>query len=224
MSDKTGKFFDVIAGEPDTKPDTSGSDVDKGQGGEIGGPEPEREIEFEYIEPSAIRIDGDPGEPKRTRTGRIDGRSKQARAARKTESRDIEGLSIKDLLIGIHAFGASITGVEELEIDEAEGKKLGDAVTQLSSIYGHTISPKTAAWVNFASACGVIYGPRFIAYNARMKNEKAAKPGPVGVPPNKTGPAPAGRPTPLPGGPMNNTTAPRFPNPTEVWNEALEGW
>ena len=113
MPDETGKFFELPNGKPDTKRDPSGSEGDQNKSGEIGGPEPERSIEFEYIEPSALRIDGDGDTPKRTRDGKLDGRSKQARAARKTESRDLEGISIKDLLIGIHAFGASMTGIEE---------------------------------------------------------------------------------------------------------------
>ena len=215
MSRATGQFIDFDdARKSDTEPDSSGSAGDQIKSGDIGAPEPDHGIESEFIEPSTIRIDADPDGPKRTRDGRIDGRTKQARATRQTKSSDLDGLSIKDLLIGIHAFGASMTGIPELEIDEAEGKKLGDAVTTLSGIYGHTISPKTAAWVNFAAACGVIYGPRFIAYNERVKAEKASKP-------SKPGPVVVNRPPPTSGPPPK---ADQFPTPSQMWGEPLEGF
>jgi hypothetical protein len=114
-----------------------------------------------------------------------------------------------------------------LEIDEAEGKKLGDAVEELGKIYGHTINPKTAAWVNFAAAAGVVYGPRFVAYRERMKRESAEKP--------KTAAATNLRPTTNAAPDLeaavrrhSASNAARagneIPNPSQFWNEPLEGW
>lgn len=221
MSAAIGKFIDESEsdGKPDSQPNldgNSGHKVESGKNG-IGAPEPESEPAVEFIEPSAIRIDGESGEqPRRTRDGRIDGRSKQARTTRKTESGDLSGLSIKDLLIGIHSMGAALTGMEELEIDDAEAKKLADATTELGKIYGHSISPKTLAWTNFAAACGVVYGPRIIAYRERVKQEAAKRtpkstPGPIPV--NNTRQAP----------PPTQAAPPKFPTPSDMWPEAYEG-
>ena len=213
MSTAVGKFIDER--ESDTESNSSGPGGD--QSGTIAPPEAGgREPEFEYIEPSTVRIDADPDEPKRTRDGRIDGRSKQARQNRQKVSGDLKGLSIKDLLIGIHSMGAALTGIEELELDDEEAKKLADATQELGNIYGHSISPKTMAWTNFAAACGVVYGPRIIAYRERIKQEKAknpalpTKPGPVPVA-NKQAPGPSPKVDP-------------FPTPTQMWPEAFEGF
>jgi hypothetical protein len=208
MSSATGKFIDITDAnrEPTTQRDDGENrgDTRESDRPTIGGPEDSR-IEAEFIEPASIPIGGiGDTEPRRTKRGTVDRRTKAGRGTEKVSSAvGLEGLSIKDLLIGIHAFGASISGIEELEIDEAEGKKLGDAVEELSRIYGKTISPKTMAWTNFAAALGVVYGPRIMAYRVRMEKEQAMgntapKPGPQPVPRNRqdTPPAPGPLPTP----------------------------
>lgn len=221
MSSPSGKFISIDDAnrESVTGLNDGGTTSDSSKGGNdsIGGPEDTR-IEAEYVEPASIPIADygtDTGDsPRRTKRGTIDRRTKAGRqGSTVSPSVGFEGLSIKDLLIGIHAFGASISGIEELEIDETEGKKLGDAVEELSKIYGKTINPKTAAWVNFAAAAGVVYGPRIIAYRARMESE------------TKAAPATAPKPGPQP---VNKKPAekplPQFPTPSDFWSESLAGY
>jgi hypothetical protein len=212
MSQPSGKFISIDdAGKSDSEPNPVGNSDDQSKSGKtgIGEPEPEHAIDAEYIEPSAIRIDDDIDGPRRTRSGRIDGRSKQARAAREAKPGNLSGLSVKDLLIGICSSLQVMTGIPEFEIDDDEAKIVGDACVELGKVYGSTISPKVLAWSNFAAALGRVGGTRVVAYQARIRNERASKPGPVRVDKTKPASAPA---------------ASKFPTPGEMWQEPLEGW
>lgn len=191
MSGKTDEPVNIDANR---KPDV-GTDSERARGDQsshnddgIAPPEPRIQLEYEPIEPGAVRIDSDGAGTRRTKTGRIDRRTRAGRTGSTEEkvSGDLSGLSIKDLLIGIHSMGAAFLGIEELEIDETEAKKMGDALTELGNVYGKTISPKTMAWTNLAAACGMVYGPRIVAYRERLKHEPK-KVGPQKVPSGQTG-------------------------------------
>jgi hypothetical protein len=206
--------------KPDADPDSSGSRDDKGSVGDsdIGAPEP---IEFEFIEPTTIRIDESGDGPRLTKSGRIDKRTKSGRGTRKEVSENLSGITIKDLLVGISSTLQALTGVEECEIDEGEAARLGKTIERLNEIHGNTVSPKAMAWCDFMAALGAIVGPRYVAYRARKQVERAAKPqmvppGPKAVPqPAKVNGAPA------PG----KTSAPNpFPTPGDYWQEPLEGY
>jgi hypothetical protein len=220
MSSGANKFvsIDDANRESSSESDTSRSGRNQSESStdRIGAPEPPEPIEAEYIDPTAVPIGN---EPRRTRDGRIDGRTKSGRARREKVSQTVgvEGLTIKDLLIGIHSMAAGLTGIPECEIDENEAKKLGDSLEELGKIYGKSISPKALAWTNFSAALGVVYGPRFVAYQARIKEEKAAKPGPKivqnvnatqRVPPTNAPPP----------------KADQHPTPSQFWSEPYEGF
>lgn len=71
---------------------------------------------------------------------------------------------------------AGFTGVSELQIDDAESKALAAAVAGVAAHYNVTADPKTIAWVNLASALGMVYGPRVAAIRMRRKFDKPPKP------------------------------------------------
>jgi hypothetical protein len=219
MSSEIGKLINFDTdGKSGNKSDNDGSEGDSSS--TIRPPERVApSFEYEPIEPGAVRIDSldSDGGTRRTKSGKIDRRTLRGKKE-VSPAVGVDGISIKDLLIGIHAFGASITGIEELEIDDTEGKKLGDAVEELGKIYGKTINPKTAAWVNFAAACGVVYGPRFVAYRERMKKETAEKKSLPRVGPQ---PAPIQRTPPAQAPPAKGN---EFPTPSQYWSEVAEGW
>lgn len=50
---------------------------------------------------------------------------------------------------------------------------LADAAGEVSKHYPMTIDPKTLAWVNLATAAGMVYGPRVYLINSRKKKEAA---------------------------------------------------
>lgn len=221
MPSEIGKFFDEPERESVVKPDSNGSDGDKttsnGISSGISSDSPEA-FAWEPIEQSTVRIDDTGNDGIRlTKSGRPDRRTKSARTKGEKVSTDLGGLSIKDLLITIASGLQGFTRIEEFEIDEGEAQGLADATQELGKIYGHSISPKALAWTNFAAALGKIAGPRVIAYQARMKVEKAAR-GHGAIP--KPGPVPVGN--IVRSEPTKIET--RFPTPSQVWPEAFEGF
>lgn len=71
---------------------------------------------------------------------------------------------------------AAITKTPELELEEAEAKRLGEAVARVNACYGNFIfTEKQMAWFNLVMAGGSIYGPRFVAYNLRTRKEREEK-------------------------------------------------
>lgn len=63
----------------------------------------------------------------------------------------------------------------ELEIQEAEAKRLGDALTRVNEEFGGiVISPKTEAIINLVMAAGSVYGPRLIAIKMTAKKKRPA--------------------------------------------------
>lgn len=81
----------------------------------------------------------------------------------------------------MHGMLAGFTGVAEMEIDEGESKIMASAVAGVAAHYNVSADPKTVAWVNLASALGMIYGPRIAAVRLRKKTDR-----PVKVEPKKT--------------------------------------
>jgi hypothetical protein len=64
----------------------------------------------------------------------------------------------------------------ELEIDQGEAKRLSDATIKLNELYGgFMVSEKTMAWIELMMVGGAVYGPRYVAYIARGKKERAER-------------------------------------------------
>lgn len=134
---------------------------------------------YEVESPRTERIpNGDPDGPRRTKSGKIDGRS--ARFGRGKPDPEtgtqakvrLDSFSIEGLLIGIHQMGAAMLKTPELEISKDEAKQLADAVQAVAKEYNHVINPKTAAWIQLCIACGGIYGTRIVAIRMREKQTR----------------------------------------------------
>lgn len=78
----------------------------------------------------------------------------------------------------MHAMAAGFIGAQELNIDDDESKTLAAAVAGVAAHYNVTANPKTVAWVNLATALGMVYGPRVAAIRLRRaagRKDTAAK-------------------------------------------------
>jgi hypothetical protein len=123
------------------------------------------------IEPATITIEPEQFEGGKRRGG---GRPKGSKNATGKQSTKEVSQDLSGLLLSAHAMLAAIVKTPELEIDEAEAKRLGDAVARVNREFGVQImSPKTAAVVNLIMAAGTVYGPRVIAMKNNSKRRKA---------------------------------------------------
>jgi hypothetical protein len=61
----------------------------------------------------------------------------------------------------------------ELELDEDEAKRLGEAVAAVNDLYDWRISDQATAWTNLAMVAAEVYGSRAVAI---MNNRKRARP------------------------------------------------
>jgi hypothetical protein len=117
-----------------------------------------------FVDPTASSggTDPDGNTPGRTRRGRPAGSRNQNKA--------VQG-SLTSLLFSLHLMGATLLKVPELQLSEAEAKKLNDAVSDVMRFYTDMeIPPKVQAWLNLAMVGGMIYGPRFMAVSIRRKS------------------------------------------------------
>ncbi len=111
------------------------------------------------VEPATIIIEAEP--EGRRRGGRPRGSKNRVNRPQsaKEVSQDLTGI-----LLSVHFMLAKLTKIDELELDEEEAKKLGEAVARVNREFGVQImSPKTAALLNLAVVGGAVYGPRAIA-------------------------------------------------------------
>jgi hypothetical protein len=156
--------------------------------------EPEIINGFEAESPTTERIAG--SEPRRTKSGRVDGRTlrgKRGTPENPKESVRLESLKISDLLYSIHLMGAEICRVPEMELDKEEATKLADAIADVSKYYITSFDPKKVAWVHLAVIAGGVYGTRIFAYRNRIGAQKslgpqAVKPSPKSTPVNPSVP------------------------------------
>lgn len=135
-------------------------------------PESVGESGIPIVEPATIAYEPDATEQPRKRRGRQPGsRNTNSRAAKETAN-DLTGL-----LFSMHTMMAAFTGIEELELEESEAKKLGEAINRVNQFYGNVVlPPKAMAWAHLGFAVGQVYGPRFVAYGMRKKKEAKEKP------------------------------------------------
>lgn len=169
-------------------------------------------IGIESFEPTTAAIpESIDGEPRRTRTGRPDRRTRAGRnAAGETaegkHSLGIESLKLSDLLYSIHLGLAHLT-IEEMELDREESKQYADALAEVAKHYAVAIDPRKLAIANLLAVAGRIYGPRILAYRLRKSMTEESKPA------TKKAPTPI---TPQPAGRGRN---PAEVSPHELWSE-----
>lgn len=211
----------VILDSDGGKP-TLDSSSQSGNGTQGGNFETERINGFDAENPATERISSDRASSdagvKYTKSGRIDrrtlrGRGKSAGDETQESSLRLGEISLKELLIGVHAMGAAILAVPELEIDADESERLSNAVLNVGKYYAMTFDPKKVALLNFAAVCGSIYGVRILAIRNRLKTE--AKPKPQKVEPINQ-PRPQAQSHPVNG-------ASKFRSPAEMFGQESSG-
>lgn len=117
--------------------------------------------------------------------------------------------NLEALLLSIHQMGAAFLSCPELELDEAEAKKLSTSIKNVAKHYPVIISEKKLAWADFAVTAGGIYGTRAVAIFAGAKKKE---PKITAVPAPK-----AQEPTPMP------SKTPRPLNPHEIYGDGSGG-
>lgn len=181
---------------------------------------------FDAYDPAdSIRIDtgsgdGDSaGSARRTKSGRIDRRTRAGRAGstQATEKISPVVVDLSTLLFAFHETASTLLSIEELSIDESEADKLSEKIKKVSAFYPNTgLPPKVMAWLELGAACTMIYGTRIKAYTLRKSKEpKEPKPSK-----QQTQAAPAA-PFVMPRGntvtPKPNGKAPSEMSPSEVF-------
>jgi len=77
--------------------------------------------------------------------------------------------------------------VEELQIDESEGKALSDSILRVSELYEIPLpSEKIMAWVMLAKTCGDVYGPRVAAVALRRSRKPKVVEGKFAAAPSRS--------------------------------------
>jgi hypothetical protein len=206
MPDATGSIIDESTnGKSSVDADNDSTRRDKGRT-----PDPEILYGHDVESPATERIGNSAGEPRRTKSGKIDGRTQRGKRTTETgekESVRLESLKISDLLYSIHLMGAEMLKTPELELDKDECVKLADAVGEVSKHYTTAFNPRTVAWVHLAVIAGGIYGTRIFAIRNRIQMQRSIA-------------IQAGRPKPM-ASKANGAAAPA--GKTEVAPEALWG-
>lgn len=77
-------------------------------------------------------------------------------------------------LVGIHQMAAMLTGFPELAIGEPEGQMLANGIIGIAEQYDLSIDGKTGAALQLFAAAAMVYAPRAIAINARLKAAKTS--------------------------------------------------
>lgn len=136
------------------------------------------------------------GEPKRTKSGKIDRRTKAGRNSQ-TETADTVSyerpkklVSLEQAILSLHDMAAGIFGIPELSLSEPEAKALNDAVLEVSKYYVSAFDPKKVAIFNLVTCMGGIYAVRVMAYRNRMHLQRKSK---LSVMPNQPPSQPAGK-------------------------------
>lgn len=130
---------------------------------------------------------GTGGEP----TGRGRGRPRGSKNARPSEVKQESSLNvngIEKILYSLHAMGASLFAIPELEITEDEARRISKAIAGVSEQYKVMIDPRRAAQIDLVRELGTIYGSRAIAFYLRKKAENAK---PINAAPQRPAPAPS---------------------------------
>lgn len=126
------------------------------------------------VEPATIVGEPDPADASPRKRGRPRGSRNAATTAKQTKQ---TGSDLTALLMSLHMMGSALLKIDELELDETEARKLGEAIARVNALYDVPIlSEKQMAWVNLATTGCAVYGPRLMAYKLRMKTETGKKP------------------------------------------------
>lgn len=203
MSEEIGEF--VRDGESGNSSDVDGSNnTQDGISGTSGNVSQPTNIingyeSFAPADPATERIPDRTtanGEPKRTKSGKIDRRTKAGRNAGSQETPDTVSyapkklVSLEQAILSLHDMAAGIFGIPELSLSEPEAKALNDAMLDVSKYYVSAFDPKKVAIFNLVTCMGGIYAVRIMAYRNRVhlqrKNKLSVMPNQQTVPPTQS--------------------------------------
>jgi hypothetical protein len=129
----------------------------------------ENEPEIQVVNPDTLsdsNVDKNDWFPKRNK--------KRNKKPDKTQTADLNGL-----LWMVHKGIASLTGIEQFELEPEESKELAEAIARVQMFYPNSVlSPLAMAWTGLIFVSSKIYGTRMIAY----ANSKKKKPQVVTIP------------------------------------------
>ena len=188
MSESTGKLIDDTGasnGNPAANPDTLAGGGTQGRTDK-----PEVIYGYDVEGPSTVKLsgDGDAGEPRRTKSGRIDGRTLRGRrksgeesGAEKSSDLAPISLNLEDLLYSLHLMGAEFLKTEELALDKDEAKELAKAIKIVGSYHAMKFDPRKMAYFNLATVMATVYGTRLVAILNKNRSQKQG-PTPINKP------------------------------------------
>lgn len=93
---------------------------------------------------------------------------------KRSGARKADAESLGKQIMGIHQMLSLVTGFPELAITDGEGKMLAEACISVADEYGLAITGKAGAAIQLFAACSLVYGPRAIAINTRIREQRAA--------------------------------------------------
>lgn len=76
-------------------------------------------------------------------------------------------------LVGLHIMAARMSGIPELEIHAPEGEILAHGIAAVAEEYGLSLDGKTGAALSLLGACAMIYAPRFIQVQQRIRRAQS---------------------------------------------------
>lgn len=186
MSEEIGEF--ITNGESGNASDVDGSNIaENGTSGTAGNDSKPTNIinGYESFAPAGPATERIPdrttanGEPKRTKSGKIDRRTKAGRNAQETTDTVSYApkklVSLEQAILSLHDMAAGIFGIPELSLSEPEAKQLNDAVLEVSKYYVSAFDPKKVAIFNLVTCMGGIYAVRVMAYRNRMHLQRKQK-------------------------------------------------
>lgn len=174
MARRNRNYTPAISGEPAEPNSASSSDNSgiPGNDGQSSGLSSESGIETS-INPESATSPAASGRIARSRpSGKSGGNNSGGKSRKSAAESQKAAADLSIMIASAHLMLAKITSVSELDIDEDEAVKMGDAIQRVNDLFeGSVLSPKVAALGNLAFVMGSVYVPRFIA----IKNNRRKK-------------------------------------------------
>lgn len=112
-------------------------------------------------------VPGDSAPPKR--------RGRPPKVNKTVSYDDAARATLAKQLMGIHLLVASATGVPEIAIQENEAAILSQGIIAVAQEYGLALTGKTGAALQLFAAVAMVYVPRFMLVQNRIKQAKQPK-------------------------------------------------
>lgn len=168
---------------------------------------------FDIFEPASFNYSAPTSDGNgRKRRGRPSGSKNAPKSEIAQVSPNLSMLeSLEAILLSIHFAGAKLLSVPEMELDEAEARKLSDSIKNVAKHYTTTFDPKKLALIQLGAVCVGIYGPRIVT--VLKSNSSKTRTEPVDISTRKTEP-------PKPGDQPIKAVPTRPTNPSQMWDAA----